>query len=145
MLTPEQAAALDDIGSALVDLGEGVRRFAGAQMVGDGAEVGSTDARSLDALDVEALWKRLGAGNRNLLVACARSFEPGEKFTLEEMAKAVDAATGSVKARLMNIGRSLKSMGNDFTVLWDSEWGLINMTYAWRPVAHGIIFGKAAE
>jgi len=141
MLSSKQAAALSDIGSSLIDLGGGLQRLAVADL--RGAEEPAADAFNFDAAEIEALWNRLGAGNRHLLIACARAYEPGEDFTLEQMADAAGAAPGSVKARLMNIGRSLKSMGNDFTVLWDSEWRLINMTYSWRPVPHRIIISKA--
>jgi hypothetical protein len=141
MLSPDQAAALGDIGGALVDLGEGVRRFAATF----NAPEPDSPVVNLDASEVETLWKRLGSGNRYFLIACARAFKPGEPFTLEQMAEAADAAPGSVKARLMNIGRSLKAMGNDFTVLWDSEWGMLEMRYLWRPVAHSVIIGKATE
>ena len=61
------------------------------------------------------------------------------------MAEALGSSGGTVKARLMNIGRSLKSMGNDFSVLWDSEWGAFHMTYSWREDAHRVIREKAAR
>jgi hypothetical protein len=102
-------------------------------------------ALGLDEREVEELWKRLGAGNRELLVVCAARYQPGEQFTLDDMAEAVGASAGTVKARLMNVGRSLRAMGNDFTVLWDAEWNLINMTYSWRPAAHRIIREKAKD
>jgi hypothetical protein len=143
-LSPEQAGALSDIGRALIDLGGGLQRLASAAGVLD-ADVADSEPFNLDAAEVERLWERLGKGNRHLLIACARKYTPGESFTLEQMAEAADAAPGSVKARLMNIGRSLKSMGNDFTVLWDSEWALINMTYSWRAVAHSVIVNKAPQ
>src|SRR4051794_5157640 len=121
----EQSAALADVGSALIALGQGLLRFTDAAGLEEEAST-SIGALTIEAREVEALWKRLGPGTRELLVVCAQSFEPGVRFTLDEMADAAGTATGSVKARLMNIGRSLKSLGTDFTVLWDSEWGILN-------------------
>ncbi len=145
MLSGSQRAAVDAIGIALVDLGQGLRQLAAASVTGsEDTDTPNDVSMSLDALEAEKLWGRLGPGNRDFLSVCAARFEPGERFTLEEMAEAVGASTGTVKARLMNIGRSLKAMGNDFTVLWDTDWGLISMTYSWRPDAHRVIRSKAS-
>ena len=34
----------------------------------------------------------------------------------------------------MNIGRSLKPMGNDVTLLWDGQWGIVEMEYRWSAL-----------
>jgi hypothetical protein len=141
VVPPTAAQALEEIGNALIDLGRGIRLLSAAI---------ATDAQpaqdaTLDDYELEQLWRRLGPGNRYLLMACAERFQPGQLFDLDEMAEAAGASTGTVRARLMNIGRSLKSMGNDFTVLWDNQAGLLGAMYEWREGAHRFVREKSSK
>jgi DNA-directed RNA polymerase specialized sigma24 family protein len=127
--TPERARALLFM---LVDLAyiDGVRRRrrdreilsglafqfeAPADPVGASADEDSTDPR------VALLWNRLGPENRNMLLSLAQAFGPNETFTLEDAAAALQTTKGSLRARIMNIGRSLKSLGAP-GALWRRTW-----------------------
>lgn len=78
------------------------------------------------------LSRRLGIDNQEFLLLSAQSFAPGAEFTLAQLAEAADTTTGKARARLMNVGRSLKAIGGR-NVLWRTRWdektGLT--TYHW--------------
>jgi hypothetical protein len=49
-------------------------------------------------------------------------YPPGETFTLEDLANDFKTEKAAVRARLMNLGRSLKSLGPAGPELWDVFW-----------------------
>ena len=76
-----------------------------------------------------------------MLYDLAEEFEPGDQFTIEEAAKVLGVTKGSVRARMMNIGRSMKSLGAWAPQLWDVFWdddARMNQ-YDWNPVDHRAI------
>jgi hypothetical protein len=66
----------------------------------------------------------------------AQDFKPGEQFSLEEMARSAGISKESARARLMNIGRSLKSLGPQAPFLWEVTWDESENTYEWDHDAH---------
>jgi hypothetical protein len=135
--TPDSLAALDEVGQSFEQLGSSLRKL---------AAVGHEQARKAEApradvpaeTDVRRLWARLGPANREFLFDAAVAFEPGDSFTLDELAHELRTTKGSVRARLMNLGRSLKSLGPAAPDLWDVTWdeeGRENI-YDWRYDAH---------
>jgi hypothetical protein len=89
--------------------------------------------------EVALLFNRLGPDNREFLWRIADEFRPGDVFTLEEVATALQIPKGSVRARLMNIGRSLKSLGRHAPYLWDVSWDDGENSYEWDFDAHRAI------
>jgi hypothetical protein len=114
---------------------------------------GTPDAKAVDAWQsktperrVELLWKRLGIDNRVFLSFLAGAYPPGKEFTLSEAADTLNLAKGTIRARLMNIGRSQKSLGPDAPQLWQSTWdeeGDEN-TYEWNPQEHQAVVRLAS-
>lgn len=89
--------------------------------------------------EVELLWGRLGKDNRYFLYNLADQFRPGDSFTIEEVAKLMKTTKGSVRARLMNIGRSMKSLGRNAPYLWDVNWEEGENVYDWDFDSHRAI------
>ena len=138
------SAALREIAQGFATLERGFRHLADAlpsdalSAVDSLVEHGhSSGDWTLDQREVERLFGRLGKGNKQFLHELALAFSPATPFTLEDASERLGASTGTLRARLMNVGRSLKSMGNDFTLLWDTEWTLSGENrYTWRDDSH---------
>ena len=128
------------LGALLEEVGIGMREVAEAALAAQTVDV--TERIPEDAeYEVGALFERLGPGNKGLLYNLAEAFEPDEDFTLEDAAAALGVPKGEVKARLMNIGRSLRSLGRRGPELWDVTWddeARVN-TYQWDPRTHRAI------
>jgi len=87
-----------------------------------------------------ALWNRLGEGNQAMLAQLADAFNPSEPFTLATALDVTDETEiASLRGRLMNIGRSLKSLGFDSSILWEITWADDANEYRWTPEAHSTI------
>jgi hypothetical protein len=143
---PKAAQALDEIAAGLGAMERGVRRLA-AVLRSDVERAAVSSPHSseltLDEQEVVGLWDRLGEDNRAFLVSLAREFPPPATFNVTAASERLGIAAGTYRARLMNIGRSLKSLGNDFTVLWDSDWDHWEMKYRWRSSANAMILELA--
>jgi hypothetical protein len=134
------ADALTRVASALRDLAAALEALASAEPT-----PGTSTASDARVVPVDAdvarlarlLYNRLGEGNRDFVRAFALEFEPGEAFYLEDIARAAKVAPATARARLMNIGRSLKALGGR-DLLWETDWmedeGL--MTYEWTYEGH---------
>lgn len=96
-------------------------------------------ASNLASVRIFNLWKRLGAPNRAFLIAVANAFPSDQDFSLAEMATAAGTNKESVRARLMNIGRSIKSLGTDPQALWTITWQDEENSYRWDPAAREAI------
>jgi hypothetical protein len=93
---------------------------------------------------LDLLWKRLGGPNRRFLFECANELGTRE-FTIEDMAEASGESEATVRARLRNLGRSLKSLGANAPLLWDSDWDGEQMVYTWDPETREALLAKAAR
>ena len=82
------------------------------------------------------LMRRLGKENQGFLWAVAQDFRPGGSFSLDDMASAAGISKSSAHARLMNIGRSMKSLGPQAPRLWDVSWEETENSYEWDFDAH---------
>ena len=136
--SPEFLKRFASLGSTFEELGASMRAVAEAAMAAQAVpERIPEDAE----YQVAALFGRLGPGNKALLYDLADAFEPGDDFTLEEAADALKLSKGQVRARLMNIGRSLRSLGSRGPELWGVTWdhdARMNI-YSWEPAPHRAI------
>jgi hypothetical protein len=91
--------------------------------------------------EVRLLWNRIGPDNKKFLYDIATEFRPGDRFTLEEVAATLGMGKGSARARLMNLGRTMKSLAADAPVLWDVQWDSYDgeNSYEWDFDAHRAI------
>ena len=91
--------------------------------------------------EVLLLWNRIGPDNKKFLYDIATEFRPGDSFTLEEVAAKLGMTKGSARARLMNLGRTMKSLAGDAPVLWDVQWDSYDgeNSYDWDFDAHRAI------
>lgn len=123
----ELASALDDVALSLGPAPRELRAGAG--------ESGLVDPGV--ARVARNLHGRLGEANRAFIRAFAIEFEPGEDFWLEDIAQAAKVDKKTARARLMNIGRSLKALGAR-DVLWETTWNPDDgaTSYVWTYEGH---------
>ena len=134
---PDFVTKFAALGSLLEEVGVGMREVAEAALAAQAVAVRERIPEDAE-YEVAALFERLGPGNKRLLYNLAETFEPDDEFTLDEAAAALEIAKGEVKARLMNIGRSLRSLGRRGPDLWDVTWddeARVNI-YQWDPRTH---------
>lgn len=133
---------LANLGSALEAMGASLQRTAAAAAEACAEQVSPAERVMPDEeYAVRLLWTRLGSENRKLLYQTAKDFEPGDTFTLEELARGLSVSKGSIRARMMNLGRSMKALGGRAPDLWDVDWdgdAGVNL-YEWRPASHRAI------
>src|SRR4051812_43540294 len=129
--TREGAEALDRLGAGLQLVGTSLREIAGLAQ-SDYVAPGAAASGNPQQRGVGLLMRRLGSKNQNFLWQVAQDYQPGEAFSLEDMAGAAGISKDSARARLMNIGRSLKSLGPDAPTLWEVEWGDGGNSYEWN-------------
>jgi hypothetical protein len=125
------APRLTRISDALVELATALRELAADT---NGSE-GNSDA-------VERLWLRLGIDNQKFLYELAVDFSPDDPpFALSDAAARLDMSATSARARLMNIGRSVRAMGAAAPHLWivERDTKTRRNTYTWDPQAHGTV------
>jgi hypothetical protein len=134
--SPETLRALGQVGVAFEQLGRSIREFASAaqrEARGQQSEIAAIP----EEREVRLLLERLGKPNRHVLYQAAASFPPGDSFTLEDLSGELGEPVGSLRARLMNLGRTTKSLGSHapdlFDVTWDDE-SRVNV-YDWNPDA----------
>jgi hypothetical protein len=138
--SPDFVTKVAGLGALLEEVGIAMREVAEAAMAAQAVDVRERTPEDAE-YEVAALFERLGPGNKGPLYNLAEAFEPDDEFTLEEAAAALRVPKGEVKARLMNIGRSLRSLGRSGPDLWDVTWddeARVN-TYQWDPRTHRAI------
>lgn len=148
MSAPFPPKVLEDLaafGAALEKAGQHLQRAVGAMAEAQQASKPPQPDRvppgrsvPVEEQCVRALWGRLGPANRQFLYQLAVEYEPGDAFTIEDAANATGEGKGSVRARLMNLGRSVKSLGGLAPDLWDVSWdesARVNY-YEWLPADH---------
>lgn len=133
----EEAEALARLGRALVELGASVQHLAAVRGLPS-----EQSAEGSEAADVERLWDRLGLDNQKFLYELANDFPPGgQPFELDDVAQALGMTRMSARARIMNIGRSLKAMGAGAPGLWATRANpkTRRRAYTWNAEAHRAI------
>jgi hypothetical protein len=138
--SPTFVGELARLGTSLRLLGSSLERVASAAHEALAADDTSAAQRIVPTEEeaMRALWARLGPENRNLLAGLATTYEVGETFTIEDAATSLGMSKGSLRARFMNIGRSLTSLGAMGPDLWDVDWdpdARMNI-YDWNPATH---------
>lgn len=144
-LTDQVLDDLAECAAALTSAGEHLRRAIATARDSDSVPPAARRHVRDEELTVSALWNRLGPDNRSLLYTLADEYEPGDTFTLEDAASSLGISKGSVRARLMNIGRSMKSLGGMAPDLWNVSWdedARMNQ-YDWWPGAHRAVLRMA--
>jgi hypothetical protein len=129
---------LANVGVALEALGGSIRRAASAALEASATQDLRDRVLPPEEYAVRLLWERLGPKNREFLYAAATNFEPGDSFTLDDVAGALSIEKGAVRARMMNLGRSLKALRGQAPDLWDVDWddeARMNQ-YTWLSPAH---------
>ncbi len=91
--------------------------------------------------DLIFLWERLGSVNRTFLLYCADELGTRE-FTIEDMADAAGESEATVRARLRNIGRSLKSLGPNAPTLWETDWDGERQNYTFHVETRDALLAK---
>jgi hypothetical protein len=91
---------------------------------------------------LDLLWERLGPGTRKFLLHCADELGTRE-FSVEDMSDAAGESEGAVRARLRNLGRSLKSLGPNAPTLWESYWDDEQMVYTFDSETREAILTKS--
>jgi hypothetical protein len=71
---------------------------------------------------IDRLWERLGGANRQFLTTSAEAFADGQEFNLEQLAELTGESLPSTRARIRNLGRSIKSLGDEAPKLFEQEW-----------------------
>lgn len=97
--------------------------------------------RSGAASRLDLLWERLGSANRTFLLYCADELGTRE-FTIEDMADAAGESEATVRARLRNIGRSLKSLGPNAPTLWETDWDGERQNYTFHVETRDALLAK---
>lgn len=120
--SPEGLEALDEVGVSFEQLGRSLRRLATEGQKARRGRVAADDDEIPQLVEVGRFWSRLGPANRDFLYQAAKAFPPGDVFSLDDLAKELGTTKGSVKARLMNFGRSMRSLGPAAPMLWDVDW-----------------------
>jgi hypothetical protein len=118
-MSNELIEAIEATAVGFAAVGAGLERVAAALRAPQ-LEVGPAEERSETASAFRVarqLSRRLGIENQDLLLRSAEAFPPGVEFSLADLAEAAGITPGSARARLMNIGRSLKAIGGR-NVLW---------------------------
>jgi hypothetical protein len=126
----EIQAAIREAVRSLENLSATFARFGEPERDSDNGESNTRTAKA-DRV-ARLLSRRLGEQNAELIRLSAEAFEPGEVFSLTDLAATAGVTTRTARARLMNVGRSLKSLdgrGVLWTGQWDDEEG--QMAYSW--------------
>jgi hypothetical protein len=142
--SPEGLRAVANVGAALKELGtrlEEVTAVAERSMFAEQEQASGQPNSLPQEREVALLWNRLGRGNRKFLAETAEEFGPGDQFTLPELARRLQADTASLRARLMNLGRSTRSLGHDAPRLLKKDWddAVGQNIYEWDFDAHRAI------
>jgi hypothetical protein len=136
----EGLAALDEVGAAFEQAGRSLRRVVALAKRAQRTErAGGTDLSGIPQhVEVAQLMGRLGSANQKLLVEVALNFDPTDTFTIEDMAELLKTTKESIRARLMNIGRSMRALGPLAPDLWSSDWDSEEgaNVYQWDYDAH---------
>jgi hypothetical protein len=137
--TADGLDAVEQVGSSLEELGKGLRRLAhvGRRQLRT-KETSASRAVIPEMDEVWRLWARLGPANQGFLYRAAEEFRPGEAFSLDDLADTLGMTKGTARARMMNIGRSLKSLGPRGPHLWHVDWDheARENSYEWDFDAH---------
>jgi hypothetical protein len=121
--TQEGLAALSRIAAGFSEVGAGLDDLVGIASRSLRAEEKPDERAGVDQeREVRLLWGRIGPDNKRFLYDIAREFRPGDVFTLEEVADQLGISKGSARARMMNLGRTVKALAGDAPVLWDVQW-----------------------